>query len=130
MLKPLTYPESRPMRWLSIMLLSLSCFAFSLSPVASKIQQSQPTQIEQVVSTGDEGQESQVSYHQVFADIFFLHPDVRSRDYERNLIFSYQAEINVRFQSVSEEQYAFQKPDHFQALKIAPLNSDEDPLLS
>lgn len=125
MLKEFTYAESKSTKWLSIILVSLSCFAFSLSPVPADARQILPTNIEQLVSAKGDDDKSIVSFQKIVPTDYLSHSTNRSREHEKNVMLTYQIEIQVHFIKTSESYHSFVLPALFISSKIISDDSDE-----
>lgn len=125
MFKPFIYPESKSTKWLMAVFLALSCFVFSLSPVPANAGQLLPAQIEQTVSSREDRDSIPVSYQKIVVSLYPFHLISRSREYEKNVVFAYQKEMKVHFESISATFYSRLLPDRFLPLKIISDDSDK-----
>lgn len=126
MRQKLIYRDSKILKWLTAIVLSVSCFAFSLSSVPANAGQPLPTHIERVVSSRNSSDDSPVSYQKVAATAYSFHSVNTSRDYEKEVAFTCQKEIQVHFESQLEKVRSFLVPGRFQPVKIIPQDTDED----
>lgn len=110
------------MKWVSIVLLSISCFAFSLSPVPADARLSLPTQIEQVASSKDD---QSVAFHQFVTASVKPIPNERSRENEKIILRAHQKEFNVVFNGRSKKFRTYPKPVFYLFRQIIHQDSEE-----
>lgn len=112
------------MNWLTAIFIALNCFAFSLSPVPADARHSLPTQIEKVVSS-NEGNDDSISYQKIFSAARSFPSNLRSREYEKNLVSIHQKQIKIHFESIWAKLLSFLLPNPFQYSKMIPQHSDK-----
>lgn len=126
MIKQLTYPESRSVKWLAAVLLALSCFAFSVSPVSSTARMPQTAQIEQVLSSdANTPGPGIVLYHPDFAKAHSFSA-LKKSEHELNSLLVQNTLIHVAFNSLSTKLNNSPPTGYYRHMPARPLYSDKD----
>lgn len=108
--KRLTYQTGKHFEWLLALSLAISLCTYTGYTDSVEIWQSQPEQVELLLSGQNNADSGTLSYHQVFSPELLRKPVKRSREYEAHVQAVYQSRIKVAMGDILEQSVSYSLP--------------------